>query len=453
VCEDFTRIDCAVYAIGGWADGYSNAVPRLLAGLDAPRKGLIGPWAHIFPHHGVPGPAIGYLQEALRWWDHWLKDEATGIMDEPMLRVWMQDYAAPEPFHAQSPGRWVAEQSWPSERIQSRRWHLTGTSGLEDRPLSPATLGLSSPQTTGLAGGNWCGFGGEGDAPLDQRSDDGRSLVFDSAPLEDDLEILGMPSVELVLRSDQPLAMVAVRLNDVAPDGTSARVSFGLLNLTHRHGHAEPEALVPGETFRLRIELNAIAHRFEPGHLIRLALSTSYWPMAWPPPAPVMLELDTGDSCLDLPLRPPDPADAALAEFAAPESGDTSSTHTALEPPRFTRSIERDLVTDAVNYRLISEGGDLGAASLLRIEEIDLELGHHVERHYRIDDRDPLSACTEVIEKMLLRRGDWEVRVRARTELSASATHFILRAWLEADEGGETVFRRDWEERIERDGL
>ncbi len=81
VCEDYAAIRCPVYVIGGWADGYTNAVMRLLRGLNAPRKGLIGPWAHMFPHDGVPGPAIGYLQEAVRWWDHWLKGRDDGVMD------------------------------------------------------------------------------------------------------------------------------------------------------------------------------------------------------------------------------------------------------------------------------------------------------------------------------------------------------------------------------------
>jgi hypothetical protein len=55
ICEDFGAVQCPVYAVSGWADGYSNAVFRLLAGLDVPRKGLIGPWAHRYPHIGEPG--------------------------------------------------------------------------------------------------------------------------------------------------------------------------------------------------------------------------------------------------------------------------------------------------------------------------------------------------------------------------------------------------------------
>ena len=56
VCEDYSAIEAAVYAVGGWSDGYTNAIPRLLEGLPGPRKGLIGPWAHAWPQAGPPGP-------------------------------------------------------------------------------------------------------------------------------------------------------------------------------------------------------------------------------------------------------------------------------------------------------------------------------------------------------------------------------------------------------------
>ncbi|MGH6917838.1 MAG: CocE/NonD family hydrolase, partial [Geminicoccaceae bacterium] len=114
VCEDFSAIRCPVYAVGGWADGYSNAIPRLLAGLEVPSKGLIGPWAHKYPHFATPGPRIGFLQECLRWWDQWLKGIDTGVMDEPMLRAWITESVKPASHHDELPGRWVAESSWPS---------------------------------------------------------------------------------------------------------------------------------------------------------------------------------------------------------------------------------------------------------------------------------------------------------------------------------------------------
>ena len=117
IAESYEAVKCPVLAISGWADGYSNAVFRLLSNLKVPRKGLIGPWSHKYPHIASPGPAIGFLQESLRWWDHWLKDKDTGVMDEPMLRVWMQDSVPPTSNYDHRPGRWVAEPEWPSPNV------------------------------------------------------------------------------------------------------------------------------------------------------------------------------------------------------------------------------------------------------------------------------------------------------------------------------------------------
>ncbi len=452
VCEDFDAIRCPVYAIGGWADGYSNAVPRLLEGLGDRCKGLIGPWAHTFPHNGVPGPAIGYLQEALRWWDHWLKGRDTGVMDEPRLRVWMQEAVAPQTFYPERPGRWVAEAAWPSPRIVPRSWHLTDGGALAAaRPASDGVLTVSSPQTTGLAGGVWCHFGSDGEAPLDQRLDDAGSLVFDGAPLDEPLEILGAPHATLSLVSDRPLAMVAVRLSDVAADGAATRVTYGLLDLTHRDGHDAPRALAPGERFTVRVALNHIAHRFPAGHQVRLSVSTGYWPIAWPAPEPVTLAVHTGGSRLTLPVRPEDAADAALPAFQAPESAPTRSGHTPLAPPHFQRSIERDLVTNESVYRLYSEGGDLESGSVMRLHDIDLDLSHTVERRFVIGENDPRSARAEVSEQIGMRRDGWRIEIAARTLTTAGPAAFRVRASLEARENGSVVFAREWDEEIPRD--
>ena len=114
VCEDYSSITAAVYAVGGWADGYSNAIPRMMAGLPGPRKGLIGPWAHAYPHAAQPGPQIGFLQEALRWWDHWLKGIDTGVERESAMRVYVMDSVPPKDWYEERSGRWVAVDDWSS---------------------------------------------------------------------------------------------------------------------------------------------------------------------------------------------------------------------------------------------------------------------------------------------------------------------------------------------------
>ncbi|HSR68331.1 MAG TPA: CocE/NonD family hydrolase [Acidobacteriota bacterium] len=451
VCQDYSRIQCPVYAIGGWADGYSNAVPRLLQGLQAPCKGLVGPWAHLFPHEGVPGPAIGFLQEATAWWDRWLQGEDNGIMDEPAYRVWMQESVPPRPFYQERPGRWAAEEQWPSQRIRPRRFRLArGQLSLQPGPAEEFLF--SSPQTVGLLAGEWCAFGTDGEMPQDQRAEDGKSLVFDSPALQENLEILGAPLAELELACDQPQALLAVRLNEIFPDGASTRVSYGILNLTHRRGHQDPRPLRPGKRYRVTVRLNDIAHVFAAGNRIRLSLSTSYWPLAWPSPATSVLTLFSEGSALELPERPPREADRDLRRFERPEHGPPAE-RVKLRPSRFERKIERDLTSNETVYTLYNDGAELEDASLVHIPDIGLDLSYKLVRRYRIADHDPLSAQAEVEQSTSFRRGDWSVRLRLQTRLCCTKTHFRIEARLEALEGEETVFQRQWDEQIPRDGI
>jgi predicted acyl esterase len=216
-------------AVSGWADGYSDAVFRPLQHVQVPRLGLIGSWSHNYPHQGIPGPAIGFLQECLRWWDHWLKGEDTGIMREPMLRAWMQDSVPPTTFYHERPGRWVGEPSWPSSNVVTRDYALVWPSTLEMNPGKPVerTLTIRSPLSVGLFAGKWCSYAATPDLPHDQREEDGEALVCTSQPIEETIEILGPAVVELVVGADRPVAMVAARLSDVAPDDKATRVTYG----------------------------------------------------------------------------------------------------------------------------------------------------------------------------------------------------------------------------------
>ncbi|MFE8072558.1 CocE/NonD family hydrolase [Marinobacteraceae bacterium S3BR75-40.1] len=449
VCENYDDIECAVYAVGGWADGYVNAIPRLLSGLRAPKKALIGPWPHAFPHAAVPGPRIGFFQEAVRWWDYWLKGEDNGIMDEPLLRVWMEDWMPPRPYSEDRPGRWVAEEQWPSPRIKPRTWYLNVLS-LGERADPEDAMRVSSPQTTGLKGGDFYGFGSAGDAPLDQREDDGRSLVFDSDPLPNSLEILGAPRVELELTADKPVAYVIVRLNDVAPDGTSSRVSYGVLNLTHRNSHEHPEPLTPGERCRVTVQLNDIAYRFRAGHTVRLALSTTYWPLVWPAPEAFELTLHTGVSTLMLPIRPQRQKDKDLTPFEPPETG-PHPEHTPLEWAPSQRMIERDLTSDETIYTTFSDSGDFDGAALAYLEDIDLTVGSTIRRVFRIAERDPQSAVATMEHKTTLQRGEWAVRIECRVSLKADAANFYVTAKLQIYENGTLASERSWDETIGRE--
>lgn len=445
ICEDFSAITCPVYAISGWADGYSNAVFRLLENLRVPRKGLLGPWSHKYPHIGIPGPAIGFLQEALRWWDKWLKGIETGVMDEPMLRVWMQDSVPPTTYYPSRPGRWVAEASWPSDQIAEHQFALAPArlvSHAEHIPQTPLTI--QSPLSVGLFAGKWCSFAAGPDLAHDQREEDGGALVFDSAPLEEPMELLGSPLVELDLTANRPVAMVAVRLSDIAPDDKATRVTYGLLNLTHRNSSEHPEYLKPDERYQVQMQLNHIAQVFPKGHRLRIAISTSYWPLAWPPPEPVRLTLFTGSSTITLPTRPACVTDKHLPAFGEPE-GAPPLPRTLIEPEHHNWRVIRDLAKDESTLEVTNDKG------VYRLDEIDLEVQNKsVERYtYQADDFESVRGETQTI--LGFKRGNWEVRTETRTVLTSSATHFHLLADLDAYQGDKRVYCQSWDQTIPRD--
>ncbi|MFP4207330.1 MAG: CocE/NonD family hydrolase [Wenzhouxiangella sp.] len=449
VCEDYQAIRCPVYAVSGWTDGYSNAVLRLMGQLDGPRKGLIGPWSHMYPHLGVPGPAIGFVQELLRWWDFWLKGQQNGIMDEPMLRVWMQDSVPPTSHYARRPGRWVAESTWPGPAIQPRVYRLARYALVDgnERPTAFHHT-VQSPLTVGLFAGKWCAYGAGPDLAHDQREEDGGALVFQSEALAEGFEILGAPAVELEISSSEPVAMVAVRLSDVSPDDRATRVTYGLLNLSHRDGSENPQALVPGQRYRVRVEMNGIAHAFPRGHRLRLSLSTSYWPLAWPPPKPVRLEVFTGGCRLILPQRPPSEQDRDLPPFEEPLATAPSAV-TTLAAPRHNWLVHRDLAVDRSTLEVVDDRG------CQRLEAIDLTVqARAIERYSTVAD-DFATPRAEVTWERSLGREDWRVRTVTRTVLTADASDFRLHATLDAyettEQGEKRVCALNWDETIPRD--
>ena len=448
VCEDYSAIRCPVYAVSGWADGYCNAVFRLLKGLEVPRKGLVGPWAHKYPHLGEPGPAIGFLQECLRFYDHWLKDIDSGIMDEPMLRVWMQDSVAPSARYRIRPGRWIAEDTWPSPKIVPQTYKLDYGLGLHPDSRGQdddRRLGIQSPLFVGLYSGKWCSYNAPPDLPHDQRDEDGGALVFESDRLEQAIEICGQPSVTLDVEANRPVAMVAARLIDIAPDDAATRVSYGLLNLTHRDSDEEPTPLEPGKRYRVTIQLKHIAQRFAAGHSIRLSISTVYWPIAWPSPEPVKLTISPRDSVLTLPVREPRPEEeAALPAFGEPEAGPPAAIE-LVQPTREEWTVIRDLARDRTSLEVFNDEG------CKRYSDIDLQVSARViERYtYSYANHDSLRGWCEWQREF--RRGDWEVRTITSTLLTADAEAFRIRATLDAYEGDTRIYSQTWDRRIARD--
>jgi len=487
VGEDYDAIRCPVYVISGWADGYSNTVFRLVENLKVATKGLIGAWGHKFPHMGKPGPGIGFLQEAVRWWRHWLDGQETGIMDEPALQVWMQDSVSPR--SQERPGSWIAEEGWPSSRLKTTRLFATSSGRLVTEQPPAALVSeertIQSPLSVGLFAGKWYSYSAHTDLPSDQREEDGGALVFETGALEADLQILGAPVCSLGLKTDKPVAMVACRISDIAEDGSATRVTYGILNLTHRHldgarssglpgagtvdtstpgagtsgvgtpgaggpnhtvpNHTAPQELPADQWVTVDVPLNYIAQRFAAGHRIRLSISTSYWPLVWPAPESARLTLDPGQCALDMPVRDrndgPEPR-----RFEPPEQAGQPEHH-ILEPARREWRVTHNLANDEARLTVINND------ARYRFESDGWTIHRKVteEYSYRRNRYDTLRA--EVRALRSFQQGEWEAYTETRTLLTSTQTHFRIQATLDAYEGDTRLFSKSWDERVPRDLL
>jgi uncharacterized protein len=302
-----------------------------------------------------------------------------------------------------------------------RRLFLTDK-GLREASAPLTARAVCSPQTVGgKRAGDWVPFGRGHDQAGDQQEDDVRSLTFETPPLDTPIEILGAPIVTLDVASDRPLANLVVRLCDVHPSGESLRVSYGVLNLTHRDGHERPTLLTVGQHYTIRVQLNDMGSVFPAGHKVRLAISTAYWPMIWPSPETTTLQIFGGT--LELPQRSPNAADARLSPFPEPETAS----------PEKPTVIRRD------------------GMRVERIDRIGLELGTQWKSQYHVEENDPLSAVAELHQSQTLSRNEWQIRVETDLRVSSTGNAFRVQAGLRACEGANEVCRRDWDRAIPRD--
>jgi uncharacterized protein len=443
VCENPEAIRCPVYLVGGWADAYRDAVFRLLESLTVPRRGLIGPWSHAWPHFATPGPRVGFLREATRWWDRWLKDVPNGIEDEPMLRAWLQDSVPPRAHHDHRPGRWVAAQSWPTPTVEHRPAALApGGLMIGGSSVTAASSEVAAVQSHGVLGGRSCSYGTAFDEALDQRGEDAVSLCFDSDPLAERMDVLGVIEAELELSANRNQALVAVRVCDVARDGTSTLITRGVLNLTHRDGHERPELLEPDRRYLVRFPLHAIGYSIPAGHRVRVAIAPACWPIVWPSPEPVRLTVFMPGSRVHFPVLIGD----ADARFPFPEPQQAQQfAHTVFDESE-QGTITRDLVTGCVTTVYDSGVG-------YEREELGEDMRYHSHERdiFRIVDEDPTAAAVLAERRIELSRGDWHTSVVAKGEMTCDKDAFYvdteLTTWLD----DRQIFHKRWRFRTPRD--
>ena len=353
----YDRIACPTMIVAGWADGYTNIALRAYEALTCPRRVIVGPWAHSSTATSIPGPHIDLVPELIRWFARWLRDERTGVDDEPPLAIFVRRSTRPDPELPEMRGEWRSEPTWPAERLRPTTLAPDGEG--DDTIVVHGDVGTTA----------WISCAGKPPwtLPDDQREDDARSLAYDWPALEEELEILGHPRLRVAVTSPHPVAFLSARLCDVFPDGASALVSRGVLNLAHRDGHADPKPLTPGVPTTVELELEATSWIFEQGHRVRLALAGADWPNTWPPPQGGTLGVDRASVALELPVLDGPPVAPAPTFEPPPRTATTDDE--PVEQPQVVQHIERDAVGRHTRVET-SYGSRYTAPFGARIEEL-----------------------------------------------------------------------------------
>ncbi len=426
IALDYAAIKVPTYLVGGWQDAYNSALARMSDALNVPKKALVGPWGHTYPNMATPN-GLDWAHEEVRWWTHWLKDQKTGIMDQPELWAFMQETTARESLPDPFPGRWIADQMPPA--TASLGFYLNpdqslGTEMVEGEPLRTPNTGL-----VGQTRPEWLDR-----LPIEQTHDDARSLVFDSAPLQSDVEILGHPILFLRLASDQPIAHIAVRLCEVTPDGKSSLVSHAVQNLTHRGGHETPVTLQPAAPFDHHLGLSLCGHRFKAGNRVRLAVSESLWPLVWPSPARATLSIYPSGSGITLPIRQDDgsPAHFPIPVRTSPAPPPADYAPIAPDADGRIRIVNE---TPAFPYPVA------GAETVLSSSTTEIS---------EIIENQPGTSRWTATSTSSWKRDDWDCAIEAGYDLTADENTFFLREWLIARRDGEQIFERTHTSEIPR---
>ena len=433
----FDRIACPILATVGWADtGYAVALPTLLKESVALRAAIAGPWGHCFPHAARPGPGFDFVDLAARWFDHTLKGAAKDVQQWPKLTAWLIESHEPRPDLMERPGFWVEEGAWlPRSVAMQRHGFAPGRLGREVR--SDAKAVVRSPLSVGASSGEWMPWypaGSGAHLPEDQREADGLSLCFEGEPVATDTELLGQPLLSLAVSSDQVCGQIVARLCDVAPDGTSMRITYGFLNLSHRDGDEHPVPVEPGQSYQVKIPLAPIGWCLRSGHRFRIAISTSYFPIVWPAPRHATLTFDLATCELMLPLlqagercAPPAPAAPAHRPGLAA---------TTLRAPRLARLRTFDVGSSVVEIVVDEDNGEV------RLELDGLTFGSTMKRTYSVAANDPLSARCATSATWTLSRGDWTTKVVVDAEVTSDGDSFLVNTRISAHEGEHEVFAR-----------
>ena len=431
-------LEVPTYLIGGLLDGYRDFVMDVGGTAKAPVIAEIGPWNHAWPEYGVPGPNYEWRQKALRWWDYWLKGIDNGILDEPRWMAFMRTGHAPATDLATVPGYWRCDKQWPSDVGTTQRLYPQSAQHLGNAPAALETAqALLYRAGSGMAAGGWWG-----EQTGDMAADDAHSLVYDSAPLAEALEIMGMPQVRLRVAADAPFYQWTVRLEDVAPDGKVSLVSGAIINPSQRFSRLEPAALVPGEPTTLTTSVHFTTWRFKPGHRIRLAVANAQFPMIWPSPTPGATSLLlSNDTWLELPVVPTQNETTQACMLPPPEPSDAAP---------FGKELENN--GPVFNSFRNEQTGDSTFTTASDISWIIRDDKYRSSESYRWDVNDAMPANAryqgERRNIFTIKGNEIDLSTKARIESDASYFHVTFTKTLRKN--GELIREKTWADHIPR---
>jgi hypothetical protein len=434
----YDRVQCPVFLIGGWRDGYANTMLRTYTKLKVPKKLLMGPWVHTRPNASVPGPRIDYLNEVVRFFAHWLRDEDTGILKEPAVTVYMQEYARPERTLDLTPGRWRSEPDFPVAGTRELTFYLQEGGTLAEQPAARPRQAFDEFEylpTVGLSNGYWSAGGMSFYLADDQRADEAYSLVYTTPSFEQEVRVLGWPRVILHASSSAQVATFVAKLTDVAPDGRSALIVDGSLNGTRRQSLTDPQPLTPGEVYELNLPMVPTGWVLQPGHRLRLAISGSDFPNLWPTPERARNRIYRDSQYASRVILPVVPE----SKLAEPEF---------LPPPRLRQMVRsygrpplqqviHDQITGAVT--VVNRGG----STIVLPDNLGEVAGDHSFR-CTASSKDPAQASIVGTHTYVLKREDGTIEVTAESTIRATATAFHILIDLNVTRNGRPFFHKRW---------
>ncbi len=427
------------FLIGGMQDGYRDSIPRMLEQVKSPIKAWIGPWNHGFPNGSDYGPPFEWRDQAVRWFDYWLKGRDTGVLKDPRVVIYQQHWHPPEAQPQNVPGEWRAE-SWPPAGLVPMPLYLQPDHRLAADYARAGRDQLRYVPSVGVEAGFWWG-----ELLTDQRPVDAFSLTYDTEPLADEVAILGLPRVNLRVAADAKLADWFVRLSDVAPDGRVTMVTGAGINGAQRDSMADPKDLVPGKLYDLSLNLHLASWVFPKGHRIRIAVSNALWPMNWPTPYPMTTSIVLGgDAASRIVLPRVPPHGPAAPRFAVPEPIEAPAGITALGGGSWPG--EWTVLRDEARQRntVIWKGQTATSYPWGRFE-------HTEQLTYDVDDAHPELARVRGDSEYIQAVKDHVLTWRGRLDVSSNAQTFFYKYTRTLLRDGAIIRTKSWEEPIPRD--